>query len=63
MPDYQYSGRDSSGQQVSGQLVAANQGAAMSQLQSKKIVITGLIEAVAEKKSLELSFSIKKKNY
>jgi len=61
MPDYQYAGRDRSGQQVSGQLVAANQGAAMSQLQSKNIIITGLTEVVAETQSLEFSFSIKKK--
>jgi MSHA biogenesis protein MshG len=61
MPDYQYSGRDSGGQQVSGQLVAVSQAAAMSQLQAKKIIITGLKETIAKPKSVEFSFSIKKK--
>jgi MSHA biogenesis protein MshG len=61
MPDYQYSGRGSGGQQVSGQLVAVSQAAAMSQLQAKKIIITGLKETIAKPKSVEFSFSIKKK--
>jgi MSHA biogenesis protein MshG len=61
MPDYQYSGRDSGGQQVNGQLVAVSQAAAMSQLQAKKIIITGLKETIAKPKSVEFSFSIKKK--
>jgi MSHA biogenesis protein MshG len=59
MPDYQYSGRDPSGQQVAGKLAALNQAAAMSQLQTKNIIITALTEASAEKKGIE--FSVKKK--
>jgi len=61
MPDYQYTGRDSSGQKITGQLVAATQAAAMSQLQTKKITITSLVEAVVEKKSNNISFSTNKK--
>jgi MSHA biogenesis protein MshG len=61
MPDYQYSGRDSSGQQVTGKLSAANQAAAMSQLQPKNIIITALEEAAAEKKGIEISLLGKKK--
>lgn len=61
MADFKYTGRDNSGQQVTGQIAAANQTAAMSQLQSKNIIITRLTEATEEKKSAELSFSVKKK--
>jgi MSHA biogenesis protein MshG len=61
MPDYQYTGRDSNGQKVTGQLVAANQAAAMSQLQTKNIIITGIAAAISETKSVDFSFSVKKK--
>jgi MSHA biogenesis protein MshG len=61
MPDYQYTGRDSSGSQVTGKLVAANQAAAMSQLQVQKIIITGLSESAIEKKSIDISFTAKRK--
>jgi len=60
MPDFQYTGRDSNGEKVTGQLAAANQAGAMSQLQTKKIIITGITEATVEKKSIEFSFSVKK---
>jgi MSHA biogenesis protein MshG len=61
MPDFKYTGRDSAGQLVSGQLEAANQAAAMSQLQLKKIILTSLAEAASETKSIEFSFALKKK--
>jgi MSHA biogenesis protein MshG len=61
MPEYQYTGRNSSGEQITGTLSAANQASAMSQLQQKQVVITRLTEAVEEKKSIEFSFSPKRK--
>lgn len=57
MPDFQYSGRNESGQLVDGKLTAANQAAAMSQLQGQKIVITRFSEAEEEVKSIEFNFS------
>jgi MSHA biogenesis protein MshG len=61
MPDFQYSGRNESGQLVDGKLTAANQAAAMSQLQGQKIVITRFSEAEEEVKSIEFNFSRPKK--
>lgn len=61
MPDFQYAGRDTGGQLVSGKLSAANKAAAMSQLQIKKIVITSFSEAEAESKGIEISFGQVKK--
>ncbi len=61
MPDYQYTGRNTSGEQITGTLTAANQASAMNQLQQKQVVITRLIEAVAEKKSIEFSLTPKQK--
>jgi len=61
MPDYQYTGRNTSGEQITGTLTAANQASAMNQLQQKQVVITRLIEAVAEKKSIEFSLTPKRK--
>lgn len=61
MPDFQYTGRDSQGQQVTGRLAAASQAGAISQLKTKEIIITHLAEASAEKKSGDIDFSIKKK--
>lgn len=61
MPDFQYSGRDKSGHLVDGQLTAANQAAAMSQLQGLDIVVTRFSEAEAEAKSIEFNFSRPKK--
>ncbi len=61
MPEYQYTGRNSSGEQITGTLSAANQASAMSQLQQKQVVITRLTEAVEEKKPIEFSLSPKRK--
>jgi MSHA biogenesis protein MshG len=61
MSDFKYTGRDSTGQQVSGELEAASRGAAISQLQLKKIILTSLIEETLEPKSIEFSFTPKKK--
>ncbi|MFQ3171230.1 MAG: MSHA biogenesis protein MshG [Oleispira sp.] len=61
MSDFKYTGRDSAGQQVSGQLEAASRGAAMSQLQQQKIILTSLAEETLEAKSIEFSFTPKKK--
>lgn len=61
MPDFNYIGRDSSGQQVSGELEAINQAAAMSQLQLKKIIITHLVEKTVKEKRTGFSFSPKRK--
>lgn len=61
MPDFQYSGRNESGQLVDGKLTAANQAAAMSQLQGQKIVITRFSEAEEDAKSVEFNFSRPKK--
>ncbi len=61
MPEFQYSGRDASGQLVNGTLSAANQAAAMSSLQSKHIIITRFVEAEAETKGIEFSFAPTKK--
>mgnify|MGYP002700136900 CR=1 FL=1 len=61
MPDFQYAGRDTGGQLVSGKLSAVNKAAAMSQLQIKKIVITSFSEAEAESKGIEISFGQVKK--
>lgn len=61
MPEFNYIGRDSSGQQVSGDLEAINQAAAMSQLQLKKIIITHLVEKTVKEKRTGFSFSPKRK--
>tara|TARA_R110001583_G_scaffold132607_1_gene284597 strand:+ start:2075 stop:3307 length:1233 start_codon:yes stop_codon:yes gene_type:complete len=61
MPDFEYTGRDSAGQQISGQLEASSQAAAMSQLQLKKIILTSLAEKTLESKGVEFSFTIKRK--
>lgn len=61
MPDFQYSGRNESGQLVDGKLTAANQAAAMSQLQGQKIVITRFSETEEDAKSVEFNFSRPKK--
>lgn len=61
MPNFQYSGRDSSGQQVTGKLTAANQAAAMAQLKGQQIILTKFAEAEAEKKSTEINFGRAKK--
>jgi MSHA biogenesis protein MshG len=61
MSDFKYTGRDSTGQQVSGELEAVSRGAAISQLQLKKIILTSLIEQTLEPKSIEFSFTPKKK--
>lgn len=61
MPDFKYVGRDSTGQQISGELEAVSQAAAMSQLQLKKIIITSLAEQVLESKGIEFSFRPKRK--
>jgi MSHA biogenesis protein MshG len=61
MSDFKYTGRDSTGQQVSGELEAVSRGAAISQLQLKKIILTSLIEETLEPKSIEFSFTPKKK--
>jgi MSHA biogenesis protein MshG len=61
MSDFKYTGRDSAGQQVSGELEAVSRGAAISQLQLKKIILTSLIEETLEAKSIEFSFTPKKK--
>jgi len=61
MPEYQYTGRNTSGEQITGTLTAASQASAMNQLQQKQLVITRLIEAVEEKKPLEFSLKPKRK--
>ena len=61
MPDFKYVGRDSTGQQITGELEAVSQAAAMSQLQLKKIIITSLAEQVLESKGIEFSFRPKRK--
>ena len=61
MPTFEYVGRSSDGQQVNGQVEAANHSAAMSELQLKKIVLTSLAEKTLESKGVEFSFAFKKK--
>jgi MSHA biogenesis protein MshG len=61
MPGFKYTGRDSAGQQVSGEIDAANQAAAMGQLQLKKIILTSLKEEVLKSKSGGFSFKPKRK--
>lgn len=61
MPTFEYVGRSSDGQQVNGQVEAANHSAAMSELQLKKIVLTSLAEKTLESKGIEFSFAFKKK--
>ena len=61
MPDFKYVGRDSAGQQITGELEAVSQAAAMSQLQLKKIIITSLAEQVLESKGIKFSFRPKRK--
>jgi MSHA biogenesis protein MshG len=61
MPDFEYTGRDSTGQKVSGQLEAANQAVAMSQLQLKKIILTSLAEKTLESKGINFSLTPKRK--
>ena len=61
MPNFEYIGRDSAGQQVNGQLEATNQAAAMSQLQLKRITLTSLAEKKLEPKSIGFSFTRKRK--
>ena len=61
MPIFNYIGRDRSGQQVNGQLVASNQGAAMNQLQEKEVIITSLMEEAEASKDINFSFLTKRK--
>jgi MSHA biogenesis protein MshG len=61
MPDFKYTGRDNEGQKISGQLEASTQAIAMNQLQLKKIIITSLVEETLESKSVNFSFSLKRK--
>lgn len=60
MPIFNYIGRDRSGQQVNGQLVASNQEAAMNQLQAKEVIITSLIEEVEASRDITFSFLSKR---
>ena len=61
MPIFQYVGRDSTGQQVDGTLEASSQESAKSQLQSKQIILTSLVENEETPKGKELSFLPKRK--
>ncbi len=63
MLNFQYSGRDVQGALVEGSLQASSQDAAISQLQSKKITIVRLVteEKSVDSKSINISFSFKKK--
>lgn len=60
MPIFNYIGRDRTGQQVNGQLVASNQEAAMNQLQAKEVIITSLIEEVETSRDITFSFLSKR---
>lgn len=61
MPVFKYIGRDTSGQQVSGQLEASSQESAMSQLQVKQIILTSLKEETEAPSGLKFSFLSKRK--
>lgn len=61
MPIFKYIGRDTSGQQVSGQLEASSQESAMSQLQTKQIILTSLKEEIETSKGIQFSFLPKRK--
>jgi MSHA biogenesis protein MshG len=61
MPDFKYTGRDNEGLKTSGQLEASTQVIAMNQLQLRKIIITSLVEKKSKSKSVNVSFSRKRK--
>ena len=61
MPEFQYTGRDSSGNKISNTVIAASKDAAQSMLQGQKIIITELFEVIEKNKSFEISFIKKRK--
>ena len=61
MPDFAYRGRDKNGELIEGEVTAANQAVAMSQLQGQEIVITRFSEKEAEITGIEFNFSRTKK--